>query len=57
MLAIAFLRVFIEVMGIDVTQWPLAKKMGAQWAHQFHRTGLIFSIGFILLFAPGVLLN
>ncbi|PIP96487.1 MAG: hypothetical protein COW00_10330 [Bdellovibrio sp. CG12_big_fil_rev_8_21_14_0_65_39_13] len=61
LLAIAFIRVFIEVLGIHPEEWPvskfLAKSRGQEWAQSFHRKGLFLSIGFILLFAPGILLS
>lgn len=60
LLALAAFRVYLEVIQFDLTQLPLtqalARSKGEESVRRFHRLGLYFSVGYILFFAPGVLL-
>ncbi|MCP4912972.1 MAG: hypothetical protein GY909_07625 [Oligoflexia bacterium] len=61
LLCLASLRVYLEVIKFDFERLPitklLAKRSGGEQLAKFHRMGLIFSVGFILLFAPELLLS
>lgn len=56
---LASLRIYLEIIGFDFLNLPLTKALtknsSAEQLRRFHRMGLIFSIGFIILFAPGLL--
>lgn len=63
LLALAAFRVYLEVIQFDLTQLPLTQVLarskgekGEESVRRFHRLGLYFSVGYILFFAPGVLL-
>lgn len=55
-MGLAAFRIYLEIIGFDFLSLPLTKKVNQQRAVHFHRFGLIMSIGYILLFAPSVLL-
>lgn len=61
LLSLAVLRVYLEVIRFDFSQLPmtrgLAKINGTYRLEKFHRMGFYFSAGYILFFAPGVLLS
>jgi hypothetical protein len=60
-LVLATFRVYLEVVGFDFSKLPLtnwlARGSSDNTMKSFHRMGLIFSVGYILLFAPGFLLR
>ena len=60
-LVLAVLRIYLEVIQFDFSRLPLtgaaSDKLGKKSMAGFHRTGLYLSIGYVLLFGPGVLLN
>ncbi|MDC1175097.1 hypothetical protein OAT67_06865 [Bacteriovoracaceae bacterium] len=61
LLCLASLRVYLEVIKFDFTKLPmtkaLANRAGRDHIQKFHKMGLVFSVGFILLFAPELLLS
>lgn len=60
LLLCACLRIYLEIISFDFAKLPLTKGLfsarGDEALRRFHRTGLYFSVGFLLLFAPGILL-
>lgn len=56
---LASLRIYLEVIGFDFNALPmtkaLSKNSSADQLKGFHRMGLIFSVGFIVLFAPSLI--
>jgi hypothetical protein len=60
LLLMACFRVYLELINFDFARLPVSKKMfasrGNEALRKFHRTGLYFSLGFLLLFGPGILL-
>lgn len=60
-LMLAVFRVYLEVVQFDFEKLPMTKLM-VRTAHphaarDFHRMGLYFSIGYILLFGPTFFLS
>lgn len=56
MMCLAALRIYLEIIGFDFLNLPLTKSL-TRWTpkeniERFHRMGLVFCVGFILLFAP-----
>jgi len=60
-LCLAVGRVWLEIIGFNFNKLPITAKMaavnGKDRLHKFHRMGLYFSVGYILFFAPGILLS
>jgi hypothetical protein len=58
LLIIAGVRVYLEILGVDLSKLPVSKSLGKysgeESLRKFHRSGLIFSLGFILFYAPGL---
>ncbi|MDD0853108.1 hypothetical protein HBN50_08370 [Halobacteriovorax sp. GB3] len=58
LLLLAAMRIWLEIMGFDFNSLPmtkgLARMQGKSDLNSFHRMGLVFSIGYIVLFAPSV---
>ena len=58
-LIFAVFRLYLEVVRFDFAKLPLTKMMaksaGEKQAQGFHKMGLYLSVGYILLFAPGLL--
>jgi len=58
---LALVRIYLEIVGFDFMALPitknLAKSSGSERLKKFHRLGLIFSIGFIILFAPQLIVG
>lgn len=59
MLMVALLRVYLELIKFDFTELPVTKGMfrTKEDAFKFHRSGLYFSLGYIVLSAPFTLLS
>lgn len=61
LMCLAAFRIYLEVIGFDFSSLPLTKALarngGEQQLQRFHRMGLFFSVGFILLFAPQLILQ
>lgn len=61
LMCLAAFRVYLEVVGFDLMRLPmtkfLANRSGNDSLRRFHRMGLVFSVGFILLFAPQLILQ
>ncbi|MAZ49699.1 MAG: hypothetical protein CME65_14150 [Halobacteriovoraceae bacterium] len=55
-MVLASIRIYLEVAGVDFSQFPMAKKLPVR-AQAIHRFGLYMSLGYIILFAPEVLLS
>ncbi|WP_127717631.1 hypothetical protein [Halobacteriovorax sp. HLS] len=53
-LCLAVFRLYLEIMGFKFENLPITSKMSN--GKNFHRTGLYFSIGYILFTAPAFLL-
>jgi len=61
LLGFAAFRIWLEIMHFDFLKLPITRRIaattGVQFAHNIHQWGLFFSIGYILLFAPGLLIS
>lgn len=57
----ACFRIYLEVIGFNFGELPLTKniaqKFGSRGMNGFHRFGLYASIGYVILFSPGILLS
>ncbi|MEK6624871.1 MAG: hypothetical protein AABY86_07885 [Bdellovibrionota bacterium] len=47
----------MEMMGFKLAELPVSKALFGERAKNFHRYGLYLSIGYVILFAPGILLG
>ncbi|MCK5072673.1 MAG: hypothetical protein KAQ98_04550 [Bacteriovoracaceae bacterium] len=60
LLILATIRIYLEVIGFDFNELPLTKlvagRAGADFSGNFHKMGLVFSVGYIVFFAPFYLL-
>ena len=60
-LMFAVLRIYLEVIGFDFNSLPitkaLAQRNGDERLTRFHRMGLYLSVGYIVFFAPSILLG
>lgn len=56
-LCLATLRIYLEIIGFNFSKLPITAKVMENSGKKFHKTGLYFSIGYILLFAPQALLS
>ena len=56
LLFFACLRIYLELIDFPFERLPLTKNLLGENAKSFHRMGLIFSVGYILLFATQILL-
>lgn len=56
-LLLAFFRIYLEIIGFNFDKLPLthALKKTGHSMDRFHRMGLYFAIGVIVLFAPSIL--
>jgi hypothetical protein len=54
----AMFRVYLHIIKFDFTKLPLSNKifnnLGVEQLKKFHRFGLIFSLGFIVLHLPEI---
>lgn len=55
-LILAVARVYLEIVRAPLAKLPLSNKLFGNRAQSFHRMGLYMSLGYIILFAPGLLL-
>lgn len=57
---LAAFRIYLEVVGFKVSQLPISKAMSKRSSvesiERFHKMGLVFAIGHIILFAPQLLM-
>lgn len=56
-LILAVARVYLEVIRAPLGKLPLSSKLLGERAEGFHKMGLYVSLGYIVLFAPGILLS
>lgn len=60
-LCLAVGRIYLEIIDFKFERLPLTKKLaksnGQERLNKFHKMGLYFSVGYVLLFAPGILLT
>jgi len=57
-LLLAVIRIYLEVVGFDFARLPVsARLMEKSQAERFHKLGFYFSLGYFIMFAPGVLLS
>lgn len=60
-LIFAVVRIYLEVIGFDFSALPITKALGERSGRdqlkRFHKTGLYLSVGYIVFFAPGILLS
>lgn len=58
---LASLRIYLEIIGYDFLKLPITKsaanRSSTEQLRKFHRYGLIFSVGFIILFAPQLIMG
>jgi len=57
LLVLAVFRVYLECISFNFESLPLTQRIMANNAKKFHRMGLYFSIGFIVLFAPSFIIT
>lgn len=55
-LCLAVFRVYVEVIDFKLSKLPLTKYFLKQKSSSFHQYGLYISVGYIVLFAPGLLI-
>jgi hypothetical protein len=60
-LIFAVVRIYFEIIGFDFGKLPITKALGERSGQdqlkKFHKSGLYLSVGYILFFAPGILLS
>lgn len=56
-LILAVGRVYLELVRAPLGKLPLSAKLLGERAQGFHKMGLYLSLGYIILFAPGLLLS
>ncbi len=60
-LCFAIIRIYLELISFKFDKLPMSKSMSQKYGkdhlNKFHRSGLIFSVGYVLLFAPPILLS
>lgn len=60
-LCLAVGRIWLEIIGFNFQKLPMTAKLsaanGEDRLRKFHRMGLYFSVGYILFFAPGILMS
>ena len=57
-LMLAVFRIYLEVVRFDFARLPLTSRlMAGERGERFHRMGFYFSLGYFILFAPGMLLS
>ncbi len=54
-LILAVARVYLELVRAPLEKLPLSVKIMGDRARGFHKMGLYLSLGYIVLFAPGLL--
>ena len=58
---LAAFRIYLEIIGFKISDLPvskmMAKRSSVESVEKFHRMGLIFAVGHILLFAPELLFS
>lgn len=61
LLSLACFRVWLELVGFEFEKLPVSRALfasrGNEALRRFHRSGLYFSLGYLLLFAPAILLG
>lgn len=61
LMMLACFRIYLEVIGFNFSKLPLTKsfsqRVGAKGMEGFHRYGLYVSIGYVILFSPGILMS
>jgi hypothetical protein len=57
----AVMRIYLELISFKFDKLPLTKLMSKRYGNtrltNIHKTGLIFSVGYVLLFAPPILFS
>lgn len=60
-LCLAVGRIWLEIIGFNFEKLPLTSRLanvnGEDRIRKFHKMGLYFSVGYIIFFAPGILLS
>lgn len=57
-LGLAVFRIYLETIGFDFARLPItARMLPVEQARKFHRMGFYFSLGYFIMFAPGMLLS
>lgn len=54
-LCLATLRIYLEIIKFNFMSLPLTKRLGGDM-EKFHKYGLYFSVGYIIFFAPQLLI-
>lgn len=61
LMCLATFRIYLEIIGFNFSKLPLTKALSKNSStgslERFHRMGLVFSVGFIILFAPGLIFS
>ena len=55
-LILAVARVYVEIVRAPLERLPLSQRFLGERAKGLHKMGLYLSLGYIVLFAPGILL-
>ena len=60
-LILASIRIYLEIIDFNFSKLPITKslahKNGKESLEKFHRSGFYLSIGYVVFFAPQVLLT
>lgn len=56
-LILAVGRVYLELVRAPLDKLPLSERLMGERAKNFHKMGLYLSLGYIALFAPGLLFS
>ena len=58
---LACVRIYLEIIGFDFQRLPITKALSSQLGGKkmqgYHKFGLYISIGYVILFSPGILLG
>jgi hypothetical protein len=59
LMGFALARIYLEIIQFDFASLPITKGMfkTAEEARKFHKSGLYFCVGYILLSAPATLMS
>mgnify|MGYP000111976920 CR=1 FL=1 len=56
-LILSVIRVVLEVIKFDFSKLPITRRLPKNFDNKFHKWGLYFSVGYLILFSPGFLFS
>jgi hypothetical protein len=56
-LVLSAIRIYLEIIKFNFNRLPITASLPEEQRVKIHRTGLYISIGYIILFAPEILLS